>query len=50
VVDAFSGVDVLAPCQWNIRPFVLDILSSPEEGLSPVMFCENERTTRINRI
>jgi hypothetical protein len=45
VVDAASSVDIFASHKWSVDPFVLDILSSSEEGISPTMFRNDEGAT-----
>jgi hypothetical protein len=42
VVDAASSVDIFASHKWSVGPFVMDILSPPEEGISAVMFRNDE--------
>jgi hypothetical protein len=50
MVDAIAGVDIFASCQRNIGSFILDVLSSPEEGVRAIIFRENENGDSRNCI
>jgi hypothetical protein len=50
MVDATSGLDIFAYREWRACSSILDVLSSSEEGVSPTLFGQNERSMSRNRI
>jgi hypothetical protein len=50
MVDANAGVDIFARRQRIIGSFILDILSSPEEGHHAFNFRQNDNGDSRNRI